>query len=133
MRLPVNLKTAFGIAGLGLGTIALIRAAIWLPLLVVTPRTWLHLAIGLAPLFFLGNDGRQKYLCYATLLAGAAGAMLLGASYLNCSSGDIFCAVHDIKWQLSIASFCYVAMAGLGLWWLRRLSRRAEVARPPGG
>jgi hypothetical protein len=73
----MNLKTAFVIAGLMLGAVMLIRAAIWLPLWVVTPRTWMHLTIGLAPLFFFRNDNRAKYICYVTLLAGAAGVMLL--------------------------------------------------------
>jgi hypothetical protein len=125
-------KVALGVAGLALGAVALIRAAIWLPLLVVTPGTWLHLAIGLAPLFFLGAESRHKYLCYVTLLAGAGGILLLGASYLDCSPGIIPCAVYDKRAQLLFAVLCYAAMLGFGLWWLRGLSRRTKRAQSAG-
>jgi hypothetical protein len=126
MWLPMNLKVALGVAGIMLGAIALIRAAIWLPLFVFTPRTWLHLAIGLAPLFFLRTENRQKYLCYVALLAGAGGSMLLGASYFGCSPGDIFCAAYDKGWQVSVTVSCYIAMLGVGFWQLRKLSRHVN-------
>ena len=113
-----------------LGAIALIRAAIWVPLLVLSLRTWLHVAIGVAPLPFLRSLDRKKYLCYVTLLAGAGGTLLLGASYLNCSSGNIFCAVHDKGMQLPLAASCYIAMLVLGMWWLNKLSRRAKSSAP---
>lgn len=128
MRMPVDAKYVLNLALWAVGFVGMIRALIWMPLLVFTPVIWVCLALGALPLLFFDRNYRQRYLCFCVLMSGAGGLLYLGGQYLNCSIGAMQCAFPTDNLRLVSAISIYAVLAVVGILWLRRLTVRSKDA-----
>jgi hypothetical protein len=124
MRMPVDLRYALSMTGLGIAFIALGRALIWIPQLILNGRALLCLILGVVPIAILSARNRRKYLSSVLTIAGSAGLLQMIAGYLSCVALVSRCSSNETPGRMITASACYIVFLIGGLWLLRKLTAR---------
>ena len=112
-----------------IGFVGLLRGLIWIPLLYLTPVTWVSLGIGLLPLVILDRSFRPRYLCFCLLMSGVGGLLYLGGQYLNCVLGAGLCIHLPDHQKLKIAIPVYGLLATIGAFWFKALTSGSRAKR----
>jgi len=123
--MSLSSRYVLNLAVWAIGFVVLLRALIWIPLLYLTPVTWVCLGLGLIPLTVFDRTWRVRYLCFCLLMSGVGGLLYLGGQYLNCvlDAGSCLTA-HDHR-KLGIAIPAYIVLAALGMLWLKVLTLKS--------
>ena len=121
MRLPAIAKISLQNVLLGIGLVGLGSAVLVLPLYPDVFQHWFYLIVGLAPLPFLKQKDRLKYLSFAFIIGALIGLLTLISNGHSCGNESRYC-VDGAPSLFIPGSIVHFILLLIGLFLMRRIT-----------
>lgn len=122
----MNWRSTLYLTIAGIGSIALIKALIRIPLFIFDDRTILFMVIGVTPIIFLNNSNRFSYFVFSALMSGFGGLLLIIGNYIQCLMAKNQCINQPQVAHQPTALFCYGIISLFSIWWILAHKQRKK-------